>query len=284
MTPSKRRFHNTDAGNLIANLRGEVGEIIFTWVLMRHLMAQSSQLASGNPATDMSNRSLRLTYALVDKLEDEIAARLSELSQSRVGRLNFHFASRKLGLPPTPASEFARFIKTSRIKEKRDRYISHKDLPEKWEDYTLLSIPYSTLLRAIAFALRLMKQLDLQFLGPRAKYLWKEMRKKRYDPLYPASASYILLPYLHLSPRDRLRILTEEAASGQDVWERVDTKIDGKDATILASKEWGILNFGNTLLVLDQYPLIELASIDFGEADEPDVHARFNNATRNIPA
>jgi hypothetical protein len=226
---------------------------------------------------------LQLTYALVDKLEDEIAARLSELSQSKIGRLNFYFAYRKLGLPQTRVKEFAKFIKKSRIKEKRDRYISHKELPERWDDYTLLSIPYETLLRAIAFALRLMKELDAQFLGPRAKYLWKEMRKKRYDPLYPASASYLLLPYLHLSPADRLRILTEEAAAGQPVWEEIDTKIDGKDATILASKEWGILNFGDRLLVLDQYPLIELASINFGEPDKPDVQAEFDKTTEDSP-
>ena len=281
MSPSKRRLHNTDADNLIANLRGEVGEIIFTWVLMRDLMAQSSQVASGDPAKDMRNRSLGFTNALVDKLEDEIAARLSELSQSKVGRLNFHFAYRKLGLPQTRVNEFAKFVKKSRIKEKRDRFISHKDLPESWENHTFLSIPYRILLRGIASALRLMKQLDSQFLGPRAKYLWKEMRKKRYDPLYPASASYLLLPYLHLSPGDRLRILGEEAAAGQDVWEEVETKIDGKDARLLASKELGILNFGDRLLVLDQYPIIELTRIDFGKADKPDVQAEFDSTADN---
>jgi len=180
-------------------------------------MSQASHLRSGDPTKDLENRQLLILNALIDKLEDEISARLSELAQFKIGRLNFYFAYQKLGQPETDAKEFARFIEKSRIKEKRDRYISHKDLPEKWKEHRFLSIPYPTLLRGIAHALMLMKKVDAIFLGPRAKYLWREMRKKRYEPLYPASASYLLLPYLRLSKEDRIKILKEEAAQGKQI-------------------------------------------------------------------
>jgi len=275
----KHRLYSTETDNLISNLRGEVGEIIFTWVLLRNLMAQASILRSGDPSKDMENRQLLVLNALVDKLEDEVAARLSELAQFKIGRLNFFFAYQKLGQPEGDVQEFAKFVEKSRIKEKRDRYVSHKDLPEKWEEHRYLMIPYPVLLRGIAHMLGLMKKVDSLFLGPRAKYLWREMRKKRYDPLYPARASYLLLPYLRLSPEDRLQILKEEAAQGDDIWEELKTTIDGEPATIVASKEWGVLNFGSRLLVLHDYPLIELKSISFGSTDTYNVDAEFDDAS-----
>lgn len=281
MGSTKYRLHNTQTDNLIDNVRGEVGEIIFAWVLMRDLMAQASRLRTGDLTVDMANRQLLLLDALVDKLEDEIAARLSELAQFRIGRLNFYFAYRKLGEPDADVKQFAQFIAGSRIKEKRDRYISHKDLPEKWEEHRLLLIPYPVLLRGIAYALRLMKHLDSVFLGPRARYLWREMRKRRYEPVYPASVGYLLLPYLRLSPSDRFKILQEEAAQGDDVWEEVETEVNGEPARIFASKEWGILHLGDRLLALDDYPVIELKSITFGTKESFEADAEFGNQRDN---
>ena len=38
MSREKLRIHNTDLDNLVSNLRGEVGEIISSWGLMRDLL------------------------------------------------------------------------------------------------------------------------------------------------------------------------------------------------------------------------------------------------------
>jgi hypothetical protein len=60
-------------------------------------------------------------------------------------------------------------------------------------------------LKGIAKALMLMKEFDKVYLGVRAKFLWYEMRKRRYDFSLPFS-SYLLLPHLKLTEKIRIRI------------------------------------------------------------------------------
>jgi len=93
----KLRVKNTQLDNLISNLRGEVGEIITSWVLLRHLMASERQLMSDDFAKDLANENLAFVSMLRTKLADEIVARLSELAEVKTGRLTFHFAATKLG-------------------------------------------------------------------------------------------------------------------------------------------------------------------------------------------
>jgi hypothetical protein len=79
----------------------------------------------------------------------------------------------------------------------------------------------------------------------------------------------MLVPYLSLSPRDRIQILQQELRKGAEVWTQVSTKINGQPASVLACKKWGIVVLGNRLLALEQYPLVELGSITLGP-EEPD--------------
>src|ERR1039458_5272638 len=67
-------------------------------------------------------------------------------------------------------------------------------------------------------ALRVMKKIDRVVLGPAAKYLWPEMRKKRYQLMNPASAAYMLVPHMNLSPEIRQRVIMEEMAEGRQGW------------------------------------------------------------------
>lgn len=97
MSRKKLRIHNTDVDNLVSNLRGEIGEMIFTWGLMRDLMVKASQLRTNDVAKNMENQDLCTLRILIGKLNDEIVARLSELAEQKVGRLTFHFAQVKLG-------------------------------------------------------------------------------------------------------------------------------------------------------------------------------------------
>jgi hypothetical protein len=190
----------------MANLRGEVGEIIFSWILYHYLRAQAAPLRTDDQTEITRNSFLFFLDALMEKLEDEIAARLSELAQDKVGRLNFHFASRKLGILQPEVKAYSLLIEQSRMKEKRDRYISHKDLPETWQEHKDLHIQYPVLVKGIAAALRLMKKFDREYVGPAADALWREMRSKRYDFSMPPRMGYMLLPYIRLDP-DELRTI-----------------------------------------------------------------------------
>lgn len=212
------RIHNTDIDNLISNLRGEVGEIVFTWVMMRSFMAQSVGLRTADLGKDFENPNPQLVMldALTDKLSDEIVARLAELAEKKVGRLTFHFAHLKLDRLERETAEFARFIDKNRFHDKRNYDISHKELPEKWTDHKLIHIRYRIIVQGIVMALRLMKKIDTLHLGPRAKYLWREMRRRRYKITYPANVEYLLLPALRLSADDRMAIIKEEMNEGRD--------------------------------------------------------------------
>lgn len=251
----------TDADNLVANLRGEVGEVITTWLLMRYFMGQAARLASGDPQKDIANRDLLFVNLLADKLRDELIGRLSELAESKVGQLTFYFAAKKLGKFAAETAGFTEFVVKHRVREKRNRDVSHKQLPERWSDHRNIEIPYRILVRAVALAVRLMKRIDRHALGPSAPYSWREARKRRYMFMSPPRAGYMLVPYLNLSPEDRIQILLQELKEGAEVWTQLQTKINGRPAGVLACKKWGIVALGDRLLALDQYPLIELGSI-----------------------
>lgn len=268
MSRKKLRVHRTDTGNLVSNLRGEVGEIVTSWVLMRRLIVQANSIRSGDLDKDMKNDALQTLDVLTSKLEDEVIARLSELADTKIGRLNFHFANQKLGGLDDEVDAFRRFVKKKRFHEKRNYNISHKELPEKWTDHKEIPISYRDVVRGVAMAQRLMKRIDREWLGPSAPYLWREMRKRRHAPMHPARASYLLLPYLALSPEDRLAIAKEEEAEGKEVWTEMKTMVNGEQSTVLVARDWGIVRASEThVLVLDGYPIQTLRSIEIEDSD-----------------
>lgn len=271
MGDNKLKIARTDANNLISNLRGEVGEVITTWLLMRHFMNAGVRLASEDIHKDLESRDLLSVNLLTDKLRDELVGRLSELAEEKVGQVTFHFAARKLGRFDDDARMFTKYIVDQRIREKRNRDVSHKQLPEQWSDHRDLHIPYKVLVRAVALALRLMKRIDRDVFGPSGPYLWREAREQRYAFMVPPRAGYMLVPYMHLSAEDRIRVLRQELQEGAQVWSHVSTKINGQPATVLACKKWGIIVLGDRLLPLDQYPLIELGSIIEAAPDDSNV-------------
>jgi hypothetical protein len=265
MSNQKLRIHKTQLDNLISNLRGEVGEVITSWVLMRYMMARERDLMSDDIAKDLSNQSLIFVGMLRDKLADEIVGRLSELAEAKIGRLTFRFASVKMSKLGDETEAYRKFIERNKFDEKRNSDISHKELPETWSDHKHISIRYRTILKGIGKAVRLMKAFDRIFLGPAAKYLWREMRKKRSDLIAPASAAYMILPYLRLSRETRGKIIMEEMAEGREVWSEMPTTINGQQTTIPVSKQWGAVLFADGMMMLDDYPLQSLDKINFPE-------------------
>lgn len=245
MSRKKLRIHRTQLDNLISNLRGEVGEVISTWVLWRNIQAMTEERSSSDINKDFSDRGLITLSVLANKLYDEMIARLSELAEDKVGRLNFHFAAKKLNALHSEAMKFSNFIGSRRFKKKRNYDVSHKELPESWSDHKDIKIQYPDLLRAITMALRLMKKIDRIVLGPSSLYLWREMRKRRYNFMHPARISYMLLPYYSLSPEVREKIVQEEEKEGRQVWTDMETKVNGRPAKIRVAKKWGIIDLSS---------------------------------------
>lgn len=263
MSKKKLRIHQTDVDHLVSNLRGEVGEIITSWMLWRSLRAQASRLRTSDVKADLANRDLVVLDVLCSKLEDEIVARLSELAEAKIGRLTFHFAATKLQAFDNEVRAFANAIRNNGLEEKRNHDISHKVLPDGWDEHKHRHIPYKGLLRCLALAVRLMKQIDRHVLGPAAPYLWVETRKKRYEPMAPPRVGYLLLPHMRLSEKVRAGIVLEELAEGKkQVLSEMQTLVDGREMTILAAKEWGGIVIGQRLIMLGEYPLQRISSIN----------------------
>jgi hypothetical protein len=103
-----------------------------------------------------------------------------------------------------------------------------------------------------------MKKIDHVVLGPAAKYLWQEMRKKRYQLMDPASAAYMLVPYMNLSPEIRQKVILEEMAEGRPAWADMIATINGQEMTVSACREWGAFMLGGRIIVLPHYPLQSL--------------------------
>lgn len=261
MSHQKLRIHNTETDNLISNLRGEVGEIISSWVLYKDVIVASSSMSSPDPRIDLKNAKLNRLYILADRLSDDVIARLSELAERKIGRLNFYFAGVKLKALDNEVNSFIRYIQHNRFEEKRNLDISHKELPEKWLDHRYLHINPRIILRGIAKALVLMKKFDSLYLGPSSLYLWRESRKKRYELIAPPKAGYLLLPHLRLSNDIRVKVALEEIRMGISSWDDLPTQIDGQPVILKGNKKWGIVWLGKVFYVTPEYPLIELTSI-----------------------
>jgi len=262
MSNKKLRVHNTDVDNLIANLRGEVGEVISTWILLKNFMYQSSLLQTDDIQKDLENEQLLMINSLVNKLQDEIISRLSELSEKKVGRLNFFFAYQKMNILEKEVDEYSSFINKSNIKKKRNFDISHKELPERWSDHKSINVPYKIVVIAIVKALRLMKEIDKHHLGPKSKYYWKEMRKRRYRVMYPAKVGYMIMPRIWLSNEERASIIIDELAAEIDNWHDMSVKIDGLEKTIRAYGEMGAIDIDGNIMILDK-PFTKLESLNF---------------------
>ncbi len=267
MSSDKHKLHNTELDNLISNLRGEVGDILLTWKLYVRLNRNVRRLYTSDIDKDLSDPNISLLEIIIDKLEDEIVSRLSELAEIEIGRLTFHFAQQKLkdkaDLSPM-VFEYKNFIEQEKFKAKRNQFISHKQLPEKWTDYEQILVSVRTIGKAVALVVKLMITIDKVFLGPSAIYLWREVLKKKTAPMRPLHVNFLLLPYMNLDQATREIIIKKEVKAGLPVWETAKAKIDGVERDVIVCKKWGALLINpHRILIFDKYPLLELSAIDF---------------------
>ena len=73
----------------------------------------------------------------------------------------------------------------------------------------------------------------------------------------PATAAYMLVPHMNLSPEIRQRVILEEMAEGHPVWSDMIATLNGQEITISACREWGAFLLGGRMIVLPHYPLQE---------------------------
>ncbi|MDX2445013.1 MAG: hypothetical protein QNK30_14555 [Bacteroidales bacterium] len=155
---NKSTLKNVETDNLISNLRGEVGEIIQSWTLMRDFYIISNELSCGDSLQDLKNQEFNKINLIKKKFKDEITSRLSELSHKSNGKVNFYFATNKLKSFESDFKDFEKYILDNHFKTNRDEYISHKKLPPTWnEQKSEHRINYLTILKGVAKALILMK-------------------------------------------------------------------------------------------------------------------------------
>lgn len=134
------------ANGLASRLRGRVGELITSWLIMRNFMAMAL-FAKSDVDTDVQSRDPQSVQLMEDRLRDGLVARLLELAEPEAGQPTFYSATRALDVLTSEADAFTRLIRESRLAE--------REIP----------VPYRTLVGAVASAARLMKRIDRHVLG-----------------------------------------------------------------------------------------------------------------------
>ncbi len=196
MVDSRVKLLRTNHDVLVSNLRGEVGEAITTWILLRHFISVANTKQTGDLTVDIRDRDLAFLNLLRSKLIDDLTAKLSELADPKIGRTNFYFTAKKLHVLEFEVQYFADFVVRNKFREKRNREIAHREQSEVWPDRGPIQIHYRSLVKGTAMAVRLMKRFDQIVIGPTARVQWQRMRQRRYQLTVPPRAMYMLLPYL----------------------------------------------------------------------------------------
>lgn len=187
----------TEPEKLVNLLRSEVGEIIQSWIGLSIYDFKAAELQTDNIVNDRKNKNLQLLNLVRSKFRDDIIARLSELSSTKHGRLNFNFAADKFIIQKDEVKNFSNFVKKENLIFRRNKNIAHKEMSPTWKQIDPSPvIRKCILLRAIAWSISIMKQFDKAYYGEDYKKLWKVERKMRYDMDMPAGPKYLMLPYV----------------------------------------------------------------------------------------
>jgi hypothetical protein len=197
----KTVLERIDVDNLISNLRGELGTVIESWTLLREYAILTNQLATNMSYSQfLENRNsseFNKRNIIKKKFADDIISKLSELAQESNRHLNFFLATQKMDKLNSEFNEYQDFIVNNNFKIRRNEFISHKNLPLTWAGHkAAYSIPYKTIIKAIAKALILMKKIDDIHIGANASLNWRKLRASRYSYDIAARARYMNMYYV----------------------------------------------------------------------------------------
>ena len=264
MSREKHRISQTPAEKITSEIRGEVGEAIASWIMWRWIRQQSASLQTDDIAADMRRQDQVFLGLLSNRIHDDLVGRIAELGARKIGRVNFHFAAAKTGAFHTEVDRFIGYVERNRFIEKRNYDVSHKELTTSYGDVKFIRIKPREIATALGMALRLIKKFDRIVVGPAAPFLWREMRRKRYELTAPARVAYMLLPYLRLSNADRLTVAMKEASEEHlPMWEAIETVFDGQPGLVEVNRKWGLIRTGPaTAMAVEHYPLQAITSFD----------------------
>lgn len=187
----------TDPEKLNSRLRGEIGEIIESWIALNIYDFKASELQTDNILNDMQNKNLQLLNLVRSKFRDDLIARLSELCSTKYGRLSFYYAADKFLTQKEEVKRFHNYLKEKNLIFRRNKNIAHKEMSPTWNQIDPQPvIRKRTLTKAVAWSISIMKQFDRVYYGEDYKKLWAAERIRRYDMDMPAGSKYILLPFL----------------------------------------------------------------------------------------
>jgi hypothetical protein len=187
----------TEPDKLVNMLRSEIGEIIQSWIVLNIYDFKASELQTESIERDMQNKNLQLINLVRSKFRDDIISRLSELSSSKHGRLNFNFAADKFKIQKDEIKKFYNYLDNKNLRFRRNKNIAHKEISPSWKQIDPKpAIRNRVLLRAIAWSISIMRQFDKAYYGEDYRKLWKAERERRYDLEMPAAAKYLILPYV----------------------------------------------------------------------------------------
>ncbi|MGK0412391.1 MAG: hypothetical protein ACJA1B_000583, partial [Polaribacter sp.] len=77
---------------------------------------------------DIENENLNLLKIVQTKFKEDIIARLSEISKTAHGRVNFNFAADKFKIQKEEVKKFSNYLKEKNIEFSRNKNISHKEI------------------------------------------------------------------------------------------------------------------------------------------------------------
>lgn len=187
----------TDPDKLISYLRGEIGEIIQSWVILNIYDFKAYELQTDNISKDMQNENLQLLNIVRSKFRDDIISRLSELTSTKHGRLNFNFAADKFKIQKNEVKKFSEFLNEKNLIFRRNKNIAHKQISPKWEQIDPSPVVHKKVLtRAVAWAIFIMKNFDKEHFGKDYRKIWILERKRRYKLDMPGNVKYMMLPYI----------------------------------------------------------------------------------------
>ncbi|WP_159949995.1 hypothetical protein [Polaribacter septentrionalilitoris] len=182
---------------LISHLRGEVGGIIQSWVIFKIYEYKILELKTGNLLEDMENENLNLLKIVQTKFKEDIISRLSEISKTSHGRLNFNFAADKFKIQKEEVKKFSNYLKEKNIEFSRNKNISHKEISSSWEQID--PSPYiknKVITKGVAWAMVIMKRFDKEYYGSEYNRFWQIERRKRYNLEMPGAPKYMLFPHI----------------------------------------------------------------------------------------
>lgn len=186
----------TDPNKLINLLRGEVGEIIQCWIVLNIYDFKARELMSDSIEEDMSNRNLVLLNVVRHKFREDLIARLAELSSTKHGRLNFHYAADKFKSHKSEVERYKIYLTKNNVIYRRNNNIAHKAMSPSWSTIDPEPvISKCVLLRSVSWAISIMKLFDKTFYGDNYRNIWQAEREIRYAFSLRVSVLYMLLPY-----------------------------------------------------------------------------------------